>query len=133
MPTTYRFRLAAGPRRDRIPQFFVNGRWRSVTGDTDFLRITHADGSPLTTAERAKVYADLSHSVVGMPHGEAASWTNTATQFDFPLKIAQFETGTAIQFGPDGIARAVDFVKQMSEFRDALNYHVQWTGEYEFP
>lgn len=134
-PTTYRFRLASGPKGDRIPQFFVAGRWRSVTGDVDFLQITHADGAPLTTAERAQVYREFSSSPVGMLHGESATWQDSASQaFDFPDKINEFtRAGTVVQFGPDGQARAVKFVEGASKFESPSRYYIQWDGGYVFP
>jgi hypothetical protein len=135
VPTTYRFRLAAGPNGDRIPQFFVSGRWRSVTGDVDFLQITHADGTPLSTAERAQVYREFSSSPVGMLHGESATWQDSASQaFAFPKKIGEFtRAGTVVQFGPDGKARAVRFVQGASEFHSESKYYVPWQGGYVFP
>jgi hypothetical protein len=133
--TTYRFRLAAGPGGDKIPQFFVSGRWRSITGDVDFLQITHANGKPLNVAERADVYRTFSSSPVGMLHGESATWQDSASQeFSFPAKINEFvRAGTVIQFGPDGEARAVQFVKDVSAFKDPTNYYVQWKGGFALP
>ena len=138
-PISYPFRLAdefdrAIPKTqlgsykgNMVPQFFVKGEWRCVTGDVDFLQITRANGVPLTDAERAAIYLKLSSSVVGFMHGESATWT-LAGAFSFEKKVNEFvRAGTALQFAPDEAARAVVF-DTISSFIDKLNYKIIWKG-----
>jgi hypothetical protein len=138
-PISYPFRLAdefdrAIPKTqlgsykgNMVPQFFVKGEWRCVTGDVDFLQMTRANGVPLTDAERAAIYLKLSSSVVGFMHGESATWT-LAGAFSFEKKVNEFvRAGTALQFAPDEAARAVVF-DTISSFVDKLNYKIIWKG-----
>jgi hypothetical protein len=133
-PTTYPFRLTKLPNGDRLAEFFVKGRWRAVTGDIDFLDIASGNGKPLTLAQQAKAYQMFSSGPVGMPHGFSAMWNDPAQGgFDFPLKLEQFTKGTAVQVGPDGIARAVTFDKDVSQFSSPGDYYLQWNGGYTLP
>ncbi len=140
--TTYPFRLAneanqaipknqlASYKGNMIPEFFVNGQWRCVTGDVDFLQITKGNGAALNDAQRAAVYLEMSRSPVGFMHGESATWTLGAA-FDFPEKVNEFvRAGTALQFAPDpsgtGIARAVKFLT--AQFTNKTEYVIEWAG-----
>ena len=133
--TRYRFRMAKTARGDRVPEFFVKGKWRCITGDVDFLQITQANGAPLADAERVRIYSELAKSVVGMLHPESATWTDLTTgAFNFDTKINEFErAGTVAQFAPDGIVRAVDFNKSLSSFVAKLDYSIFWDGGYRYP
>ena len=139
---TYPFRLAneanqaipksqlASYKGNMIPEFFVNGQWRCVTGDVDFLQITKGNGAALLDTERSTVYQAISQSPVGFMHGESATWT-LGTAFSFPEKVNEFvRAGTALQFAPDpsgtGIARAVKFVT--AQFTSKGNYVIEWAG-----
>jgi hypothetical protein len=113
-----------------IPEFFVNGQWRCVTGDVDFLQITKGNGAALTDTQRATVYTAMSKSPVGLLHGESATWT-LGTAFSFPEKINEFvRAGTALQFAPDpsgtGVARAVKFL--YAQFVNKTEYKIVWDG-----
>lgn len=133
-PTTYGFRLARSSTGDLVPQFQVSGSWRSVTGDVDFLQITHANGTPLSDAERVRVYSLLSKSPVGLMHGESATWTMLDGAFAFDQKTNEFErAGFVAQFGADGQSRAVTFNKSGSKFTSKSNYTVSWNGGYTLP
>jgi hypothetical protein len=143
-PSTYNFRLVNEkgieiPKGQldsytgtMIPEFEVNGAWRSVTGDVDFLQITNGNGSPLDPIKRANVYRAMSQSVVGLLHGESATWTLKGT-FDFAKKIGEFErAGTALMFQPDGDAIAAKFLA--AEFKDPTQYTIKWdTGSKVSP
>ncbi|MGP8208717.1 MAG: hypothetical protein ACLQVK_22135 [Acidimicrobiales bacterium] len=136
--TTYPFRLAnelnqaipkgqlASYKGSMIPEFFVNGEWRCVTGDVDFLQVTSGNGAPLGDVRRAAVYSALSKSPVGFMHGESATWT-LGSAFSFPEKVNEFvRAGTALQFAPDEGARAVKFAA--AQFLDKGNYVIEWEG-----
>lgn len=135
----YGFRLAPKPgeRDTLVPQFRVGGKWRSVTGDVDFLQITNANGTPLSDAERVAVYRKIATSVVGFMHPETATWTKFVAggaQFDFAKKVNEFVRGGIVaQFAPDGAARAVRFDKDLSYFGNKLDYRIRWDGGYVLP
>lgn len=59
---------------NRVLEFKVNGTWRSVTGAVDFLSFAHADGSPLSVAERIDLYRQIATSPVGLLHPAADTW-----------------------------------------------------------
>ncbi len=139
--TKYGMRLLDEGGGNRVLQFCVDTPpcragspgWRSVTGDVDFLSIVHADGSPLSVAERIAVYRQLAKSPVGMLHPAADTWTlikRGQEVFDFAAKTNEFvRGGTAAQFGADGIARAVQF-NPASRFTNAKSYRIFWNGGY---
>ena len=132
--TKYPMRLLDEGGGNRVLQFKVGKKWRSVTGDVDFLSIVHADGSPLTVAERIAVYRQLAKSPVGMLHPAADTWTllkpGGKEEFDFALKTNEFvRGGTAAQIGPDGVARAVLF-NRASRFSGPKDYRLIWDGGY---
>jgi hypothetical protein len=133
--TRYRFRMATSAHGDQVPQFFVKGQWRCITGDVDFLQITQANGAPLADAERVRIYGELAKSVVGLLHPESATWTDLAHDaFNFDTKINEFErAGTVAQFAPDGIVRGVDFNKELSSFVSKRDYSIFWDGGYRYP
>jgi hypothetical protein len=137
-PVTYDFRMAdesgnlIPPEKldsykgTMIPQYFVKGEWRCVTGDVDFLQIVKGNGRPLLDEERSTVYQALAKSVVGFMHPESATWTLEG-EFNFDKKINEFvRAGTCLQFAPDGLARAVQFA--VGDFKDKLNYAIGWLG-----
>ena len=140
--TKYGMRLLDEGEGNRVLQFCVDTPpcragspgWRSVTGDVDFLSITHADGSPLSALERIAVYRQMAKSPVGMLHPAADTWTlvkrGGQQSFDFPVKTNEFvRGGTAAQFGPDGVARAVVF-NPASRFTGPTTYRIFWNGGY---
>jgi hypothetical protein len=132
--TKYGMRLLDEGGGNDVLQFFVDGQWRSVTGDVDFLSITHADGSPLSALERIGVYRQFAKSPVGLLHPAADTWTQVKRGgqqiFDFPVKTNEFvRGGTAAQFGPDGVARAVIF-NPASRFTGPTTYRIFWNGGY---
>jgi len=142
-PSTYEFRLAdengnAIPKSKldsykgtMVPEYYVNGQWRSVTGDVDFLQITKANGTPLSDAERASIYAEIAKGPVGLLHPETATWT-LKNAFDFEKKVNEFvRAGTCLQFAPDGLARAVKFAA--AKFEDKLRYLIEWDGGVAIP
>ncbi|HZZ96505.1 MAG TPA: hypothetical protein VFE19_05810 [Jatrophihabitantaceae bacterium] len=134
--TRYRFRLTAkkGDPSQLVPEYFVKGRWRSVTGDVDFLQISHADGSALSDALRVKIYQQLSKSPLGFMHPESATWTALNGAFSFDTKINEFiRAGTVAQFCPDGAVRAVRFLEKASQFISKLDYRIGWDGGYQVP
>ena len=110
-----------------IPEFEVKGEWRCVTGDVDFLQISQGNGSPLSETARATVYRLMSEGPVGMLHGESATWTLKGA-FDFEKKINEFKrAGTALQFAPDRVARAVRFLQ--ADFHKGINnFRILWEG-----
>ena len=132
--TKYAMRLADEGGGNRVLEFKVNGAWRSVTGDVDFLSIVHADGSPLSVLERIAVYRQMAKSPVGMLHPAADTWTLVKRGgqqiFNFPVKTNEFvRGGTVAQFAPDGAVRAVVF-NPASRFTSAANYRIFWNGGY---
>ena len=135
-PTRYEFRLrkdaATG---DLVPEFFVDKKWRSITGDVDFLQITRANGAALTDAERVSIYKQISESVIGLMHPESATWTDLKNNlFNFETKVNEFvRAGTCAQFGPDGISRAVTFNRGLTKFVSKHQYRVFWDGGYLNP
>ena len=132
--TEYGFQLLDEGGGNNVVQFFVDGQWRSVTGDVDFLSIVHADGSPLSALERVAVYRQMAKSPVGMLHPAADTWTlikrGNQQIFDFSVKTNEFvRGGTAAQIGPDGVARAVVF-NPASRFTGPTTYRIFWNGGY---
>jgi hypothetical protein len=140
--TKYGMRLLDEGGGNRVLQFCVDTPpcragspgWRSVTGDVDFLSIVHADGSPLSALERIAVYRQMAKSPVGMLHPAADTWTlvkrGGQQNFDFAVKTNEFvRGGTAAQFGPDGVARAVTF-NPASRFTGPTTYRIFWNGGY---
>lgn len=132
--TQYGFRLLDEGGGNKIVQFLVDGKWRSVTGDVDFLSIVHADSSPLSALERIAAYREIAKSPVGMLHPAADTWTlikqGGQQVFDFDVKTNEFvRGGTAAQFGPDGVARAVTF-NPASRFTGPTTYRIFWNGGY---
>ena len=136
--STYKFRLADehgntipkskldSYKGTMVPEYYVNGEWRSVTGDVDFLQITKGNGTPLTDAERGPIYAEIAKGPVGLLHPESATWTLDGA-FDFEKKLNEFQrAGTCLQFAPDGLARAVKFAA--AKFTNKLEYLIEWAG-----
>ncbi|HEV3312513.1 MAG TPA: hypothetical protein VG815_18525, partial [Chloroflexota bacterium] len=146
-PTRYEFRLAdyegtstfkrpcVQATANCVPEFFVNNKWRSITGDVDFLQITRANGAALTDAERVAIYKQISESVIGLMHPESATWTDLKNNlFNFETKVNEFvRAGTCAQFGPDGLARAVTFNQGLTKFVSKQLYRVGWNGGYMNP
>ena len=144
--TTYDFRLAdenglAIPKSqidtyagDMVPQFLVNGKWRCITGDVDFLSMIDAGGLPLDAAKRVKFYTELSGgNPVNMLHPAADTWTQ-ADSFWFAAKENEFNrAGVVPEFAPDGIVRAVEYDARYSYFKSASNYRVSYDGGYLGP
>jgi hypothetical protein len=128
--TNYPFQLRVEGANE-IPEFFVDGKWRPITGDVDFLQISHGNGAPLTDAERVLIYQKLAKSPVGLLHPESATWTDVKNDlFDFATKTNEFiRGGTVAQFAPDGAARAVTF-NEMSAFTSKDRYRIVWNGGY---
>ncbi len=138
-PTKYGFRLVdekgvpipkdqlAGYKGSMIPEYDVDGEWRCVTGDVDFLQIAQGNGSPLGAAERASVYRAMAGGPIGFLHGESATWTLDGA-FDFEKKVNEFKrAGTALEFAPDGLARAVKFLA--ADFKKGVyDYKILWDG-----
>lgn len=130
--TTYKFRL----RRDgdfQLPEFLVDGKWRRVTGDIDFLSMMKADGTPLVDAARVRLYKILAeNSPFGMLHPAADTWTNVAENlFSFPIKLNEFlRAGISPQFAPDKVVRAVLYDANASHFTSPTNYKITYTGGY---
>jgi hypothetical protein len=137
-PTTYKFRLANennelipknqldSYKGSMIPEFEVDGVWRCVTGDVDFLEIANGNASPLNDARRAEVYQAMAAGPVGMLHGESATWTLKGV-FSFTKKVHEFErAGTALMFAPDQTARAVTFIE--ATFNSVGDYKIWWNG-----
>ena len=61
-------------------------------------------------------------------HGESATWT-LAGAFSFPKKVNEFvRAGTALQFAPDEIARAVVFNTASSFVEGKYGYKIIWDG-----
>ncbi|MBF4161257.1 hypothetical protein [Nocardioides acrostichi] len=125
----YEFRMNADKHGNLVPEFKVKGKWRSITGDVDFLAITKADGSPLSDLARVEIYKALAKSPVGLLHPETATWILEGL-FNFETKVNEFvRGGTVAQFGPDKIARAVTF-NPISTFIDKLDYQLVWNGGF---
>jgi hypothetical protein len=146
-PTRYEFRLAdygetnsyKGPctnaTKSCVPEFFVDKKWRSITGDVDFLQITRSNGAALSDAERVRIYKQISESVIGFMHPESATWTDLKNNlFNFETKVNEFvRAGTCAQFGPDGVTRAVLFNKGLTKFVTKKVYRIFWEGGYLNP
>ena len=140
--TTYPFRLRTGGdagQGNQVAEFFVNGQWRSITGDVDLLSMTHANGAPLSQLERIRLYKLLSNGPFGLMHPAADTWTKLTKVggkvvdqlFNFPQKINEFvRGGTVAQFAPDGLARAVVYNAELSKWRTSFNYRIWWDGGY---
>ncbi|MFI6870194.1 hypothetical protein [Nocardia sp. NPDC050406] len=61
-------------RRDGVLEGRVGDEWKPVTGDHDLFNIRHADGSPLSPEELARVERELAELDAGIQHGPHVYW-----------------------------------------------------------
>jgi hypothetical protein len=126
-------------------------RWKkppagSITGDVDFLDVRYADGRPLSDADHVRIFNELRLSEIGAEHPESATWIYKG-QADFEAKhkflsdmdsVAQIQANGGrgacchVQFGPDEVARAVQYDMNESKFKSAHDYVVSWIGGYAY-
>lgn len=139
--TTTGFKLSRRPGKKGEPVEYIvevehplgSGKFVSVTGDVDFLSITKANGQPLSDTEHIRVMDDLRKGPVGAEHPEAATW-----RAPDPIreKYGNFSNGgkcCPAQIGPDGQARAVQYNKALSFFKNPGHYRIWWDGGFFVP
>ena len=131
--STYRFQLATQD-GSIVPQIYVDGGWKFITGDIDLIAITKANGSALSDVEHVAVLKQLA-TIIGTQHPESATWINDG-KFWFKAKENYLTNEGACclaQYGPDGIIRAVQFNAALSDPTSwtKLAYRIVWNGGYQ--
>jgi hypothetical protein len=140
-PQTVLFRMANGGDGVRIPEVFVNGSWKSITGDVDLVSVTAADGSPLSDKAYVHLLQELGATSVDIQHPATATWyddvDDTTSMFDptdpafaDKAKYLQADKCCVMQVGPDGKARAVRLDLNGSTFASKNDYHLNYVGGY---
>jgi len=140
-PQTVLFRLANGGDGTKIPEVFVNGSWKSITGDVDLVSVTAADGSPLSDKAYVRLLEELGASSLDVQHPATATWyddvDDLTSMFDpndpaFADKAKYLQAGKCcvMQVGPDGQARAVLLDLHGSTFVSKNDYHLNYVGGY---
>jgi hypothetical protein len=128
-----RFRLNTGGGAV-IPEVFVGGKWKFITGDIDLIAITKSDGSALSDTEHVNILNQLK-TILGAQHPESATWINDG-KFWFKAKknyLTNDGECCLAQYGPDGKIRAVEFNEKLSDATNwsKLKYRIFWNGGYQ--
>ncbi len=105
--------------------------FNSVTGDIDLVSITYANGTPLSAADHQRLLQELRGPPMFIQHPETATWTKKG-QFDFDKKHDELSKDDPVQFGADGKARQVKYIKEHSYFGSNSQYTVAWDGGYRY-
>ena len=95
--------------------------YRAVTGDTDFLAILNADGTPIMDIQRRLEVYELLQSAVGMQHGESLTFAVTAEKRAEFLRCCVEGAEAMVAIGPDGVPTAARFVEAHSILADTVN------------
>ncbi len=102
--------------------------YRFITGDTDFLAILNADGTPIMDVSRRLEIYDLLQEAVGMQHGESLTYAVGAEKRAEFLRCCVEGGEAMIAIGPDGVPTAARFVESKSVLDDTLNWMFRSDG-----
>lgn len=95
--------------------------YRLITGDTDFLAILNADGTPLMDVTRRLEIYELLQSAVHMQHGESLTFALGAEKRAEFLRCCVEGGEAMVAIGPDGVPTAARFVETKSILDDTVN------------
>jgi hypothetical protein len=97
------------------------GEYRFITGDTDFLAILNADGTPIMDVTRRLEVYDLLQRTVGMQHGESLTFAVGAEKRAEFLRCCVEGGEAMVAIGPDGTPTAARFFEHRSILDDTVN------------
>ncbi|MEW6583068.1 MAG: hypothetical protein AB1416_09945 [Actinomycetota bacterium] len=106
------------------------GDFRGITADVDAVAYTEGSGRALSDRDHVQTLLDMRTSPFKSPHADTVTWTK-AGSFDFPLKRKYLPQDCCLlQFGPDGVARAVRLDLKKSQLVSADNFFLHFEGGY---